>query len=237
MSPSSAEFDSRLTILAIIVTREDPSEAVRSLERQTVKPDRIVTSDHRFSDPKTGTRVAKSINRTLSEVPWRDYDYLLRLDGDASLPADFIELALGERADLVGTGGSGLLFRRQVLEAFGSRWPVLDPEDSYFIWKARRMGFTHSTLGIRGTGRPFGGEYTVPRFLSWGYNCYILGIEPVSFLRLALISARAARRPAFVLGIPAYLGCILVGVKRLDIAEYVTRTQIRLLSRGLRKMI
>jgi hypothetical protein len=202
-----------------------------------VKPERIVLSDHRFSDPKTGTRVAKSINRTLGEIPWRQYDYILRLDGDASLPPDFIEMALREEADLVGTGGSGLLFRRKVLEAVGSRWPVLDPEDSYFIWKARQLGFTHRTVGVKGAGRPFGGEYSVPRFLSWGYNCYILGIEPISFLRLALISARAARRPAFILGVPAYLGCILVGLKRLDVADYVTRTQIRLLSRSLRRIL
>ena len=206
------------------------------MEEQTVRPDRIVISDHVFRDGKTGQRVAKSINRTLTDVPWRDFDYLLRLDGDARIPSDFIERALEEKADVVGSGGSGLLFRREVLEAMGGRWPVLDPEDSYFIWKARQLGFTQRSPSIRRTGRPFGREYTVTRFLSWGYNCYWLGIEPISFLRLALISARAARRPGFLLAIPAYVGCILVRKKRLDVAAFVTRTQIRLVSRGLRKV-
>ncbi len=222
-----------MTILAIVVTREDPSGALSSLEAQTVKADRVVVSDHRFSDGKTGTRVARSMNMTLAEVPWRGYDYILRLDGDSKIPPDFIEKALRENADMVGSGGSGLLLKRGVLEAMGGRWPVLDPEDSYFIWKARQLGFSHRQPSVRGTGRPFGSEYNLSRFLSWGFNAYWLGYEPVYFLRMVLLSARAAKRPGFVLAIPVYLDCLLIRKRRLDVADFVTRTQVRLISRGL----
>ena len=224
-----------LTILAIVVTREDPTRTLRSLDEQTIRPDLVVVSNHRFSDPKTGPRVGKSINRTLAEVPWRDYDYILRLDGDSQVPPDFVEEALKENADLVGSGGSGLLFRRQVLEAMKGHWPELDGEDSYFVWKARELGFRQSLPKVRGTGRPFGREYDVSRFLSWGFNCYRIGNEPVNFLRMALVSARTAKRPGFLLAIPAYLGCFLIRMRRLDVADYVTRTQVRLVARGLRK--
>jgi hypothetical protein len=241
MTSASAEFEAPLnrapTILAIVVTRENPTGTLRTLERQTVRADRVVVSDHRFRDSKTGPRVGKSINRTLTEVPWREYDYILRLDGDSQVPPDFVEKALKENADVVGSGGSGLLFRREVLEAMRGHWPELDGEDSYFVWKARELGFKQTLPSVRGTGRPFGREYTITRFLSWGFNCYRIGNEPVNFLRMALVSAKAAKRPGFLLAIPAYFGCFLIRMRRLDVADFVTRTQIRLVSRGLRRRI
>lgn len=220
-----------MTILAIVVTREDPSGVLRDLQNQSVVPDRVVISDRRFSDRATGIRVAKSMNETLSEVPWRDYDYVLRVDGDSRVPPDFIRRALDDKADVVGSGASGLLFRTRVLDAMGGKWPEVEPEDSYFIWKAQQLGFTHSPPNIRGRGRAFGRQYDVGHFVSWGRNCYLLGFEPAYFLQLALASARSARRPAFLLAVPVYLDYFLLRRKRFDIADYVTRTQVRRLAR------
>jgi hypothetical protein len=215
-----------MTILAIVVSREDPSAALRDLHDQSIVPDSVTVSDHRFPDRATGLRVAKSLNRTLSEVPWRRYEYVLRIDGDSRIPPDFVQRAISEGADVVGSGASGLLFKTRVLEAMGGRWPEVEPEDSYFIWKAQELGFSHRPPVVRGRGRAFGNKYDADHFLSWGRNCYLLGFEPIYFTRLALASARSARRPAFLFAIPVYLDLFLMRSRRFDIADFVTRTQV-----------
>lgn len=105
-------------ILALIPTlNDDPSNTIKSLLEQTIKPSKILVAvgskalyhkltlmaefesveyvyvKPNFSEP-TGVRVAKALNSLLSKESIREYNYLLRVDADVILPQTFLEANL-----------------------------------------------------------------------------------------------------------------------------------------------
>lgn len=145
----------KLRILALIPTlSDDPSDTIKSLLEQTIKPSKILVAvgswilycrltsiakfkgveyvyvKPDFSEP-TGVRVAKALNHLLSRESIREYNYLLRVDADVILPQFFLEANLKLDADYVGRAGYAMLLKVDTFIKFFGKFPEIPAEDSY----------------------------------------------------------------------------------------------------------
>ncbi|MCQ5363292.1 MAG: glycosyltransferase family 2 protein [Candidatus Methanomethylicia archaeon] len=139
-------------ILAIIpVLSKYPKETIESLLSQTIKPSKIVVAagsqsvckdcsvhgvECYFIEPDltkhVEIRVAKAINFALQFTNVNDYDYILKVDDDVSLPPNFIELSLKLDADCVGGSGCAQMFKISTFMAlFKGRFPEVVSDDTY----------------------------------------------------------------------------------------------------------
>ncbi|MEM4899998.1 MAG: glycosyltransferase family A protein [Thermofilum sp.] len=132
-----------VSILAVIPTlKDDPSEAVRSLLRQTLRPTRIIVVSGSKSLEKAisrkscclkvvyvkpelkehvGVRVGKAINAALAGENLAKYHYLLKLDADVKLHPESLERHVRLGADLVGLGPFMLIKMEKFLSILGGR--------------------------------------------------------------------------------------------------------------------
>lgn len=209
-------------IAAIIVSHPEfgeGNEASVTLKAQTIAAELIVVSSYVFPDKHVGTRIQKSINKTLTEFDWRSYDYLMRMDSDAHLPPNFIESALNQGGDIIGGGGSGQIFKTEVLKKMGGRWPESDIEDGHFLWWARMLGFQFKQP-LTPITYTWGTEYTLEQHFNHGVNCYLIGNHPLVFLKQTQGAARKNRNAKHLIAPFGYAYAALLRKPKLNVANY-----------------
>jgi hypothetical protein len=226
-------FMTQLTpkVLAVIASNEPSDATRRSLESQTVPPAQIVVADRTFSDRYVGIRVAKAINSALDSLDLARFDWFLNVDGDVVLPPDWIERSAASGADVVGRGGYALLVRMSAFVAVGSRFPVVEAEDSLLMMKLQSLGFKAVPYVVkpkftRELGR--GVDQSLFMFFRKGISKWKLGYEPAHAVYTSLISAKRMRNLRYLLGVFGYFFAAAARAEHWDsnVAEFVFHKQI-----------
>lgn len=239
-------------ILAIMPTlTDDPSDTIKSLMKQTIKPLRILVAvgsktlyqklnryqnmdaveyiyvKPNFQEP-LGVRIAKALNFLLSKISLREYDYLLRVDADTILPPRFIEENLKANADYVGKAGYAMLLKVECfLRFFGGRFVEVGAEDSYIGLKLLSRGCSVKSWVLPPKlKRKSGVHHSWRYYLTRGVEMYKLGYEPIHVIE---VLRRDFRNMFTIIG---YVIAALKRVERYDIAPWVFRAQLKRLVYG-----
>lgn len=192
-------------VVAIIPSIYDPRRTIESLNAQTLPPTRICLADKRFPSQFHGLRVAKAVNSELASLNLDDYDWLLRLDDDTTIPTNFLQVNTAIEADIIGNGGNCLLIRTCVLKKLGG-WPELPGEDSSLVYQGIMNGFKHESLVVKDTcQRTVGTYYTWRLFFDSGKELWKLGYTlPFAWIQFCHF-LRASGNLGFVLWFAGYL--------------------------------
>lgn len=182
-----------------------------------------------LKDP-LGKRIATALNRVLSIVNLKDYDYLLRVDADTILPNRFIEENLKVGADYVGKAGYAMLLKMDCfIKIFGGRFAEVGAEDSYIGLKLLSEGCSvKSWILPPKPKRKSGAHHSWRYYFIRGMEMYKLGYEPIHVIE---VIRRDVRNFFAVLG---YATALLKRVKRYDIAHWVFKAQLKRLFYGKR---
>lgn len=185
-----------MRILAIIPSIFRADATVNSLKSQTLKPQKIIVTSKRFSSPFLGVRIAKAINAELSSINLENYDFLLRVDDDMILPANFLEENSKIQADIIGAGGT-LMLRISALKRIGG-WPEYPTEDSYLLWtaKALNLKLARETIKMIST-RKQGTHYPDKVMIDYGKETWRLGYIFPLIARNFLRHLRETKDPRF----------------------------------------
>jgi hypothetical protein len=238
-----------MKIVALIPTLdEDANTTIRSIKNQTVKTSRILVAvgsrqlyeklstakstgvQYVYAQPDfrqpLGKRVAIALNTILTKVNIREYEYILKVDADVTLPRHFIEENLEENADCLGGSGCAMLIRATAfLEVFNGKFAEVAADDTFLSLEFRRRGYSvkgWQVFPILRKKRPHSYRW----YLSLGTEMYKMGYEPIHVLE----RMRWDRR-----GIVYSIGyglAMLKRVKKYDIATWVFRAQTRRLIYG-----
>jgi hypothetical protein len=196
-----------MRILAIVPTlRDDPTETVQSIIRQSVEISKILVVigskslynklvvvklerteyiyvEPNFSQP-LGKRVAVAINTALAKEVLEEYDYILKVDAETILPRDFVKENLKNLPDFIGSGGCAMLFKvSPFLKALGGKYPEVFADDTYLASKFLYEGYSvkrwlcSPQFKIREKG-----HHSYKHGLQRGIEWYKLGYEPVHVL-------------------------------------------------------
>lgn len=243
----------KLSILVVIPTlNDDPTETINSLQNQTVKVSKILVAvgskslyqklistgrggaveyfyvKPNFQDP-LGKRVASALNYALSKVNLNDYDYLLRLDADAILPARFIEENLKKvNAHYIGKAGYAMLLKMECfLRVFNGQFAEVGAEDSYIGLKLLSQGYKVESWALPPKlKRKSGAHHTWRYYFTRGIEMYKLGYEPIHVTE----TLRHDFRNIFT--ILGYFTAITKKFERYEFSNWVFRAQLRRLFYG-----
>lgn len=221
------------SILCLVLSKEKPHTTLRCVRNQTVVPSKTLVVDKIFGGVPNYESMILALNDALSELDLDDYGFILRLNGDVYLPDDFIEKNLG-LADVVGKGGDAMIFNSKVLKAMGGKFPMMPFEDAYFIWLARKLGFTYANHRVMHFNlRPTGKQYGYKQFIAHGHYYYKLGYEPFHIAFLALFFAIKTRNLKYLWTPFGYVSAVFKRERKWDVAEFVRAEQVRLIQRKL----
>jgi len=238
-------------ILVVVPTlTDDPMGTIESVVGQTVKVSKILVAvgskslyrklasanlnnvecvyvEPNFRDP-VGKRVAAALNFALSEVRLGDYDYLLRVDADTTLPCRFIEENLKADADCVGKAGYAMLIKMDsFIRYFKGRFVEVGSEDSYIVLKLLSQGRdVMSWMLPPRLERMSGAHHSWRYYFVRGVEMYKLGYEPIHVVGALL---HDIRNLFMVLG---YFTCMLRRVERYEFAGWAFRSQVHKLIFG-----
>ena len=201
----------RLRVLGVCPTLyDDPTETLQSLQEQSVKPSRTIIavgSRELFENLRTqfeciyakpreedsfGIRIARALNSVLDTVDLNDFDYIIRVDADVILPANFIEASVALRADIVGEFGDAMLIAiRAFRKHLEGRFPLTIAEDTYTAYKLKSVGCRLADWSVvpivkrtPGKGKPWS------FFCARGIEMYKLGFEPFHVVASLLLDIR-----------------------------------------------
>jgi len=233
-------------IVALIPTlRDNPTRTVESILQQTVKVSKIIVitgsqelcrslscqgSDiveiiyvkPNMDDP-LGKRIAVALNIALRRVDLERYNYILRVDADATLPRGFIEKNLKANADYVGKAGYAMLLKgSSFLKVFSGEFAEVCAEDSYVGLKFLHQGYqVKQWLCPPVLMRKSGKHHSYRYYLTRGIDLYRLGYEPIHVVERLLHEFRN------IFSILGYALAVLKGIERYEFACWVFRTQLR----------
>lgn len=222
-----------MKVLTVVVTKEDPLPCRKSAENQTIPTD-VVIADGVFKTDTWQRSLVMAINQALAFMRWREYDWVVRVNGDDEIQPNFIEENLKAEADIIGTGNP-MLLKTEVLEAMGG-WPYHPLEDYHIALLARKLGFKNVPLRMRPvSSRPYGIHYDFKKMFDEGWWSYQLGREPLQMMMTKIKWAKRTRRPILFYGAMAgYLMAILRRAEPSDVFDYTVRDQVGILARHLR---
>jgi len=255
-------MSTRFRILALIPTlNDDPIKTVESILKQSVAVSKIIvivggkelykklmsSSLERteyiyvkpdFSQP-LGKRVGAAINIALVKGNFKEYDYILKVDAEVTLPRDFVEENLREAPDFVGSGGFAMLFKiSSFLKVFGGRYPEVMADDTYLSLYLLYKGYTVKRwrrapdAAVRKKT-----HHSHRHHFNTGTEVYRLGYEPVHvllILRGILQDVFKGRiEIARVLPIFGYFSAALRRIERYEFAPWIFRMQVRRLIYGV----
>jgi hypothetical protein len=215
----------KLKILAVIPTLPEDLQisTIKSLLNQTVLPRAILILPNRNAvGNSVAEKVANVLNQGQAPINLDAYDYVLRMDCDTVLPANFIEENLRDTPDLCGSAGHALLIKTSAWKkACGYRWnPVC--EDGYLGYKFRMLGLKVTKLKVKTLDVSIGGSgHSTQYFFYRGFAWHMLGYEPLH----ALFGFTWGLRNVFATC--AYFVALLVRWPRLDVADFTFKTQVR----------
>jgi glycosyltransferase involved in cell wall biosynthesis len=237
-------------ILALVPTLvDDPSFAVESLRKQTTRVDRVIVAcgskelaDSIQSDgfvnalyvkPRMqgwGEGIAEALNACLATVNLGDFDYIVRLDADTQIPANFISDSMGLNADLVGEAGFAMLIRMEpFVEVAGGRFECVLAEDTYLAFKLKAFGkrvvpwvVLPELSRVSGSNKPW------QFFIRRGAEMYRLGFEPFH------VVGNIGIQPSNVLAVVGYIAAAATQTRRYDFARRIFLLQLTSLREDVR---
>lgn len=252
-----------LRLLAVVATlNDDPNRTVESILRQSVEVSKIIVAvggkdlyeklkekstervEYFYVKPDyqltVGKRVGAAINKALRKADFEKYDYVLKIDAEILLPANFVEANLAERPDFVGSVGFAMIFKTSsFLRVFGGVYPEVELDDIYFAFKflyagcsVKRWKSVPVEMKVREKG-----YQSFSRYLHGGVEMYRVGYEPVHILHSFL---RGVRRGTLdgtlqvvnIVPVFGYFSAVLRNVKRYEFGLWIFRMQVRRLFYG-----
>lgn len=227
-------------ILCVIPTRcQDLTfETLRSILNQTIIVDAIIIFPNSDTPGETvGQKVSWVLNTRLPYIKIEAFDYILRVDADTVLPANFIEENLKGEPDICGQSGCAMLIKTSTfLRVMNGKFHPLS-DDSYTFYKFMKEGCSFQKWRVKPIVMRAGGlhhrasyfkkpkHHNVLRFYNRGKTMYRLGYEPLHVfgrLRHSIWNAFA------VFG---YLIALIKHEKKFDVADFVWHKQVKKLMR------
>jgi glycosyltransferase involved in cell wall biosynthesis len=255
-------MSARFRILALIPTlNEDPIKTVESILKQSVEVSKIIVivggkelykklmsnslerTEYIYVKPNfrqpLGKRVGAAINTALAKGNFKEYDYILKVDSEITLPRDFVEKNLKEAPDFVGSGGFAMLFKTSAfLKLLGGRYPEVMADDVYLALYLLYKGCTVKRwrrapdIAIRKKG-----HHSYRHHFNAGIEWYRLGYEPVHVLYVLKSILQDAFKGSLdiarVLPILGYFSAALRRIERYEFAPWIFRMQVRRLIYGV----
>jgi len=227
---------------------DDPTETIESIKAQSVDVSKIlvgVGSRKLFEEliskasenvefvyvkldfrQSSGARIGHTINAALAGVKLQDYDYILRVDADVTLPRSFLATNLKVKADMVGRFGFAVILKTfSFIKLLKGSWPELFGEDTYVVHTYLSHGYCVMNYALSPILRRKSGV-----FYSWqdhflrGVLMYKLGYEPFHAFGLAL-DIKANRTNIFV--IFGYISAVIKQMEQFEFANWIFRKQLR----------
>lgn len=225
---TTKELECKRKILCVIPSL--PSDfsfaTLRSIFQQTIPVDMIVILPRKAEGISVSEKVSKVLNEGFSRLKLEDFDYILRLDGDVVVPANFLEENLKGTPDESGGAGYEMLIKVEPFMKLmnGKLHPKSD--DSYIVYKFMQKGLKVVKNKVNAVLlRPAGKHHGTTYFFHRGKQMYKLGYEPIH----VLAGFRWELRNLFA--IFGFLIALLKREHKYDVADFVWHKQIRRLLR------
>ena len=255
-------MSARFRILALIPTlNEDPVKTVESILKQSVEISKIIVivggkelykklmsnslerTEYIYVKPdfrqSLGKRVGAAINTALAKWDFKEYDYILKVDSEVTLPRDFVEKNIQEAPDFVGSGGFAMLFKiSSFLKVLGGRYPEVMADDTYlaldFLYKGCTVQRWRRAPDVAVREK---GHHSYRHHFNAGAEHYRLGYEPVHVLKVLSDILQDGFKGSLeidrVLPILGYFSAALRRIERYEFAPWIFRMQVRRLIYGV----
>ena len=250
-----------LRVCAVVpVLYDDPAPTIASIKQQTNVSSIIrvaVGSLDRFNQFKTrgdaeyvfvkpdfsqtsGVRTTAALNSSLCGIDLTQFDYMLRVDADVTLPQRFVEVNSKLEAALVGESQAMLFSMPTFLKVFSGRFPEgINKEDTYVVLKLITMGY-HVPYWLlppyaqRVWGAGKSRRARLAYFFKNGYDMWKLGFEPIHVIGDAFMRTVMGYDPWHFFEVLGYFTALVRREKRYDIARRVTISQLTRIFKGVR---
>jgi hypothetical protein len=189
-------------------------KCVEAVKNQTVPVSKLLILSKRGSGATLQERVSSVLNEALSQFDLSKFDYVLRVDSDTLLPANFLEANLG-LADAVGDGFAHLIRVSPFLAVMGGKFNLVS-DDSYLNYKFMMHGYSWARCRAEPVVfRRFGVHNGLNYFLVRGRVMWACGFEPLHVLGSFLWDCWN------VFAVFGYFAALLSCKPKLDIADFV----------------
>jgi hypothetical protein len=210
---------------------------IQSILNQTYSVEMLVVFPKKVVGKTVSQKVSRVLNEGLSHIKLEDFDYILRVDCDTILPADFLEENLKGEPDLCGDAGHAMLIKvKPFLDVMKGKFHPLS-DDSYTCYKfmkegckfvkrrvepikTRQMGLHHGTSYF---AKP--GHQNILYFYNRGKGMHRLGYEPFHVL------GRLRYSIWNVFAVFGYFTALIKREKKTDVADFVWGRQVKKLLR------
>lgn len=196
----------------------------RKLSSQNFKKTQLIHVEPDFSQ-NLGARIGKAINEVLKGVALDDYDYLLKIDADTTLPANFIAANIKTNSDLTGIFGFAMLLKTSpFLTLLNGKWPEVLGEDTYIVHSYQRAGYSISNYLLPPTITRKTNFHSWKYYFNRGFAMYKLGYEPLHTIALSS-DIREDRNTLFI--IPGFISAIVKKELRYEFASWIFKEQLK----------
>ena len=208
-------------------------ETIRSVMDQSVPVEMIILLTKKSMKPTLIERIADAENAGLEHISLKDFDYILKVDGDTILGRDFIKNNLTDKPDAVGAGFAFLVKVEPFMKLLGGRF-YSECEDTY--------------LGAKflAAGRNVHSYYEEPIFVSKHYSLDVpylvdrgkmlfrMGWMPLHVVQTIFYKMPYSLRNVFMVG--SYFINLVLRPNKMDIANFVTWYQVRRETRPITRL-
>ena len=206
------------------------AETVRSILNQTYPIEMLIILSKKSAKTMLPAKVSDVLNDGLSHIHLKDFDYILRVDGDTVVPPNFLEINLKEHADCCGRTGCAMLIKVSTFLRLmnGKFHPELD--DTYLGLKFMKEGATVIAWKVAARHSSVVRD-NVYEYSNRGKLMYKAGYEPVHLIVQCLVHTNFWTIKD-VFGVWGYFAAALNRTPKYEVADYVWRRQVnRLLLR------
>jgi len=212
-----------LKILGVIPSLPDELNflTIQSLLKQTIPVEMILILPKKVEGATIDEKLSTVLNQGLAHLKLESFDYILRVDSDVILPANFLEENLQEQPDLSGSAGYAMIIKTSTfIEVMKGKFHP-ESDDSYTYYK-----FMQEKCRVQKNRvtpiliRPSGVHHGILYFLNRGKSMWKLGYEPIH----VLMRFRCKRYGVFV--VFGYVLAFFGREKKFDVSDFVWRKQV-----------
>lgn len=196
-------------------------QTLQSIMQQTVPVAFIILLTEKANAETLAARVSKVLNDGIKHIRLENFDYILRVDGDAAIPSNFIEANLKGSPDVLGLGCAMLIKISSLQKAMNAEFdPYCDDSAIHYQFMRHNMNvkpYTVQPLRLRQAGKTH--DYTY--WLEKGQVQYQLGFEPIHVLAKVRFNWRN------ILCLLGYFTALIKRKPKSDFAGYVRFHQLQ----------
>lgn len=196
-------------------------QTLQSIMAQTVPVTFTILLTEKAYEQTLAAKVSRVLNDGIKHIKLEDFDYILRVDGDAALPPTFIEDNLKGNADVVGLGCAMLIKTAAFQKAMNSQLdPFCDDSAIHFEFMRHNLKTTMYTTHPYRLRKP-GSTHNYTYWIEKGLVQYQLGYEPTHVFAKIRFNWRN------ILCFLGYIRGFIKHVPKCDCAEYVRYHQLQ----------